>query len=154
MTVLVFCAGLLAALLHARWNASVKTGKNKQTAMLVLTLAHASIGLCLIPFLPMPQGKVWIWLLASGFIHMFYQLFLGFAYQRGDLSRVYSIARCGAPVIVLIVSVVFGFDTLHGFDFLGILVLGLGISLMTRGVFNSGEDRKLLAQHVPLPGTL
>ena len=117
MTVLVFCAVLLAALLHARWNASVKTGNNKQTAMLVLTLAHASFGLCFIPFFPMPQGEVWIWLLASGFIHMFYQLFLGFAYQRGDLSRAYSIARCGAPVIVLIVSVVFGFDTLHGFDF-------------------------------------
>ena len=144
MTVLVFCAVLLAALLHAGWNALVKTGNNKQTAMLVLTLAHAWFGLCLIPFLPMPQGEVWIWLLASGFIHMFYQLFLGFAYERGDLSRVYPIARGGAPMIVLTVSSLFGVDTLRGFDFLGILVLGLGISLMTRGVFNSGEDRKLI----------
>ena len=144
MTVLVFCAVLIAALLHAGWNALVKTGNNKQTAMLILTLAHAFFGLCLIPFLPMPQGEVWIWLLASGFTHMFYQLFLGFAYERGDLSRVYPIARGGAPMIVLTVSVLFGVDTLRGFDFLGILVLGLGILLMARGVFNSGEDHKLI----------
>ena len=144
MTVLVFCAVLIAALLHAGWNALVKTGNNKQTAMLTLTLAHAFFGLCLIPFLPMPQGEVWIWLLASGFTHMFYQLFLGFAYERGDLSRVYPIARGGAPMIVLTVSVLFGVDTLRGFDFLGVLVLGLGILLMARGVFNSGEDHKLI----------
>jgi len=144
MTVLVFCAVLIAALLHAGWNALVKTRNNKQTAMLILTLAHAFFGLCLIPFLPMPQGEVWIWLLASGFTHMSYQLFLGFAYERGDLSRVYPIARGGAPMIVLTVSVLFGVDTLRGFDFLGILVLGLGILLMARGVFNSGEDHKLI----------
>ena len=144
MTVLAFCAVLFAALLHAGWNALVKTGNNKQTAMLLLTLAHGSIGLCLIPFLPMPRGEVWIWLLASGFTHMLYQLFLGFAYERGDLSRVYPIARGGAPMIVLIISFLFRVDTLRGFDFLGILVLGLGILLMTRGVFNSGEDRKLI----------
>ena len=144
MTVLVFCAVLIAALLHAGWNALVKTGNNKQTAMLILTLAHAFFGLCLIPFLPMPQGEVWIWLLASGFTHMFYQLFLGFAYERGDLSRVYPIARGAAPMIVLTVSVLFGVDTLRGFDFLGILVLGLGILLMARGVFNSDEDHKLI----------
>ncbi len=144
MTALVFCAVLIAALLHAGWNALVKTGNNKQTSMLILTLAHASFGLCFIPFLPIPQGEVWIWLLASGFIHMFYQLFLGFAYERGDLSRVYPIARGGAPMIVLTVSVLFGVDTLRGFDFLGILVLGLGILLMARGVFNSDEDHKLI----------
>ena len=144
MTALVFCAVLIAALLHAGWNALVKTGNNKQTSMLILTLTHASFGLCFIPFLPMPQGEVWIWLLASGFIHMFYQLFLGFAYERGDLSRVYPIARGGAPIIVLIGSVLFEVDTLRGFDLLGILVLGLGILLMARGVFNSGEDYKLI----------
>ena len=144
MTVLVFCAVLIAALLHAGWNATVKTGNNKQTSMLILTLAHASFGLCFIPFLSMPQGEVWIWLLASGFIHMLYQLFLGFAYERGDLSRVYPIARGGAPMIILIGSVFFEVDTLREFDLLGILVLGLGILLMTRGVFNSGEDRKLI----------
>ena len=54
MTILVFCAVLIAALLHASWNGLVKTGDNKQTGILLLTLVHAFFGLCLIPFLPMP----------------------------------------------------------------------------------------------------
>ena len=61
---------MVAALLHAGWNALVKTSADKQTGMLFVTLVHAFIGLCLIPFLPIPNGKVWLWLLASGFIHM------------------------------------------------------------------------------------
>ena len=101
-------------------------------------------GLCLILFLPVPQGEVWVWVLVSGIIHMFYQLFLGFACERGDLSRVHPIARGGALIIVLLISLMFGIDALGGFDFLGILVLCLGIVMMARGVFSSGEDRKLI----------
>ena len=112
--------------------------------MLLLTLAQAFFGLCLIPFLPMPQGEVWIWVLVSGIIHMFYFLFLGFSYERGDLSRVCPIARGGALIIVLLISLMFGIDALGGFYFLGILVLCLGIVMMARGVFSSGEDRKLI----------
>ncbi len=144
MTGLVFSSVVLAALLHASWNALVKTGQNKQSGMLLLTLAHAFFGLCLLPFVSVPQGAAWLWLIASGLIHMLYQLFLGFAYERGDLSRVYPIARGAAPMIVLIVSLSFGIDTLRSLDLLGILVLGLGIVLMAHGVFSSGEDRRLI----------
>ena len=144
MTGLVFSSVVLAALLHASWNALVKIGQNKQSGMLLLTLAHAFFGLCLLPFVSVPQGAAWLWLIASGLIHMFYQVFLGFAYERGDLSRVYPIARGAAPMIILIVSLSFGIDTLRGLDLLGILVLGLGIVLMAHGVFSSGEDRRLI----------
>ena len=144
MTGLVFSSVVMAALLHASWNALVKTGQNKQSGMLLLTLAHAFFGLCLLPYVSVPQGAAWLWLIASGLIHMFYQLFLGFAYERGDLSRVYPIARGAAPMIVLIVSLSFGIDTLRSLDLLGIFVLGLGIVLMAHGVFSSGEDCKLI----------
>jgi drug/metabolite transporter (DMT)-like permease len=144
VTGLVFSSVVTAALLHASWNALVKTGQNKQSGMLLLTLAHAFFGLCLLPFVSVPQGAAWLWLIASGLIHMLYQLFLGFAYERGDLSRVYPIARGAAPMIVLIVSLSFGIDTLRSMDLLGILVLGLGIFLMAHGVFSSGEDRRLI----------
>jgi drug/metabolite transporter (DMT)-like permease len=38
----------------------------------------------------------------------------------------------------------FGIDPLGRFDLLGILVFGVGIVMMARGVFSSGEDRKLI----------
>ena len=112
--------------------------------MLLLTLGHAFIGLCFIPFFPVPTGQVWLWLLASGIIHTFYQLFLGFAYERGDLSRVYPMARGAAPMIVLVFSLLFGLDKLDFYDLIGASVIGIGILLMGLGIFNLGEDRKLI----------
>jgi drug/metabolite transporter (DMT)-like permease len=144
MSIFVFISVMVAALLHAAWNALVKNGEDKQAGMLLLTLGHAFFGLCLIPFFPIPTGQVWLWLLASGAIHTFYQLFLGFAYERGDLSRVYPIARGGAPMIVLVASLFFGIDSLGLFDLFGVLVVGLGILLLGLGVFSLDEDRKLI----------
>ncbi len=144
MTWVVFWAVLAAALLHATWNAIVKTGANKQSAMLTMTCGQSLIGLCLIPFVTVPSGSTWFWLLASGVIHTFYQLFLGYAYERGDLSRVYPIARGAAPLLVLGVTLVFALDPLTGLDKIGILILVAGIILMAQGVFSSGEDRRLI----------
>ena len=144
MSIFVFISVMFAALLHAGWNALIKNGADKQAGMLLLTLGHAFIGLCFIPFFPVPTGQVWLWLLASGIIHAFYQLFLGFAYERGDLSRVYPIARGAAPMIVLVVSLLFGLDKLDFYDLIGASVIGIGILLMGLGIFNLDEDRKLI----------
>jgi drug/metabolite transporter (DMT)-like permease len=144
VTLAVFLAVMLAALLHAGWNAIIKTGLNKQTSMFLLSVGHALIGLCVVPFFPWPPLNVWPWLIASGVIHMAYQVFLAYAYEQGDLSRVYPIARGAAPMMVLIVSLVFLSDTLEGFEVWGILVLGLGIALMARGALANGESRRLL----------
>jgi drug/metabolite transporter (DMT)-like permease len=140
----VFLAVLLAAALHAGWNALVKVGLSKQTSMFLLSAGHALIGAGVAATHPLPAPQVWPWLLASGLIHMAYQLFLAYAYEQGDLSRVYPIARGAAPMIVLIVSLLFLSDPLGPRDFAGILVLGLGIALMARGVFTNGESRRLL----------
>lgn len=144
MTLSVFLAVLLAALLHAGWNAIVKTGLSKQTSMFLLSVGHAAIGVVVAATQPFPAPEVWPWLLASGLIHMAYQMFLAYAYEQGDLSRVYPIARGAAPMIVLLVSIAFLSDPLEHWDFIGILVLGAGIALMARGVFSSGESRRML----------
>ena len=144
MTLSVFLAVLLAALLHAGWNAIVKTGLSKQTSMFLLSVGHAAIGVVVALSQPFPAPEVWPWLFASGLIHMAYQMFLAYAYEQGDLSRVYPIARGAAPMIVLLVSLAFLSDPLEHWDFIGILVLGAGIALMARGVFSSGESRRML----------
>ena len=144
MSISVLLAVLAAALLHAGWNAIIKTGLSKQTSMFLLSVGHAAIGLCVAATRPLPLPEVWPWLLASGLIHMAYQLFLAFAYDQGDLSRVYPIARGAAPMMVLVVSVLFLSDPLGTMDYVGVLVLGLGIAFMARGVFTNGESRRLL----------
>ena len=71
-------------------------------------------------------------------------LVLAYAYEQGDLSRVYPIARGAAPMMVLAFSLVFLTDPIAMMDYVGIVVLGLGIALMARGVFANNESRGLL----------
>lgn len=140
----VFLAVMLAAFLHAGWNALIKTGLDKQTAMVVLTLANAVLGLAVALVLPLPAPESWRWLLLSVAIHTAYQLFLSLAYEQGDLSRVYPIARGAAPLLVLVFSLLALDEPLRTAEMAGVLVLGGGIVLMARGVFHNGESRRLL----------
>ncbi|MFN0116067.1 MAG: EamA family transporter [Paracoccaceae bacterium] len=140
----ILLAVLGAALLHASWNALLKIGPSKRGTMLVLSLTELPIGLAIAATRPFPAAEVWPWVLASGTTHLAYKLFLLFAYDHGDLSRVYPIARGTAPMLVLIVSALFLSDRISPAEYAGIAAIGAGILVMAGGVFRSGESRRLV----------
>ena len=144
MSLTVFLAVLAAALLHASWNAAIRSGGDKLQAMFRFTICQGSFGLVLICFASWPAPEVWPWIAGSCLIHVAYQMFLGYAYREGDLSRVYPIARGSAPMIVLLVTLLFAFEAVTALEAIGSAVLGIGILLMAQGVFSSGESRKML----------
>lgn len=147
MQLTVFLAVLAAAFLHATWNALVKQGGGKMRAMLIMTLLQGGFGAGVALAYPLPQGPVWGWLLASGMFHSAYKLFLGFAYEHGDLSRVYPIARGAAPLIVLGAGTLLltdGIDRITPAELLGIVTLGAGIALMARGALKNHEAAALI----------
>ena len=127
MTLAVFLAVLLAAALHAGWNALVKGGTDKLTAMAAVSLGHVPPALLVLAVAPMPDPASWPWLLVSAALHLGYQLFLVQAYRVGDLSQVYPIARGAAPLIVTGVSVWFLDVTLPAAGLLGVLVIASGL---------------------------
>jgi drug/metabolite transporter (DMT)-like permease len=98
----VFLAVLGAAFLHALWNAIIKQGGSRLTAMLIATIVQGGIAVFVACFHDLPRGEVWWWILFSGLFHSAYKFFLTYAYEQGDLSRVYPIARGAAPMVVLI----------------------------------------------------
>jgi len=144
MTTTVFLSIMAAALLHASWNAIIKIGGNKMTIMFVMTLVQAGFGLVVASGRPLPHGEVWLWLLGSGMFHSFYKIFLSYAYEQGDLSRVYPIARGAAPMVVMGVGALYLSDVVSGREYIGIAVLGIGILMMAQGVFSNGESRRLV----------
>jgi drug/metabolite transporter (DMT)-like permease len=144
MTLFVFSAVLFAAFLHASWNALIKVGVSKVTGMLIMTLMQGGLGLVIALTRPWPTADVIPWLLASGVFHAGYKLFLAFAYEQGDLSRVYPIARGAAPMVVTGISALFLADAIAPVEYAGILVLGTGIAVMARGAFRNGESRRLV----------
>ena len=144
MTLGVFLAVIVAAFLHAAWNAAIKLGASKLGAMLIFSVVEGAIGLAVLAWRPFPEAQVWLWLIGSALIHFAYKMFLVAAYEHGDLSRVYPIARGAAPLIVLVAGVPLLPDALSGAQAAGIVVMGAGLLGMARGVFANGESRRLL----------
>lgn len=144
MSFAILLAVLGSAFLHALWNALIKTGTSRLGAMIILSIGEVPIGLAVAAFRPLPAPEVWKWVLMAGCAHFFYKFFLTYAYERGDLSRVYPIARGAAPLIVAVLGSVLLSDHLTLHEFAGIAILGFGILLMAQGIFSNGENRKML----------
>ncbi len=101
----VFAAVICAAVLHAVWNALVKSGADTHLSMAAVMMGHVPIALVILPFVPLPTAESLPWMLAGAVLHVGYQIFLLSAYRIGDLTQVYPIARGVAPLIVAGVSV-------------------------------------------------
>jgi drug/metabolite transporter (DMT)-like permease len=123
----VFVIVLLAAILHATWNAFVKVDGDRLWFMTVL-MAGGGIGaLCVTPFVAFPAPEVWPYIAASVLLHLGYASFLILAYRFGDLSHVYPLARGSAPLIVALVSVTLLGEKLTGGALLGVFLMAAGI---------------------------
>ena len=105
MSLPVFLCVLLAALLHATWNALVKGGADKDATMTAVVLGHVPLAMALLPFLPPLDPAALPWLALGIALHLGYQLFLIAGYRIGDLTQVYPIARGSAPILVTLISV-------------------------------------------------
>jgi drug/metabolite transporter (DMT)-like permease len=124
----VFLMVLAAALVHATWNALVKTDSDRLALIRVLSFTQFALSLCLVPFVPAPAPQSWPYLAASTVLSTGYMLFLNRAYQTADLSLVYPLARGVAPFIVAVVSVGLLGEQLGRASQLAILLIGLGIT--------------------------
>lgn len=144
MSMTVLLVVLAAAFLHALWNAMVRVGTSRIGAMVILSVLEVPMGLAVAIFVPVPAWEVFPWIIASCLAHCGYKFFLAKAYETGDLSRVYPIARGAAPMIAAVGGVFLLADTVRPMEYVGIAVLGLGIATMARGVFTDGESRRLL----------
>jgi drug/metabolite transporter (DMT)-like permease len=90
---------LASAALHASWNLAVKASRDR------LIAAWAQVTFGAIVFLPILLATgvptaVLPAIVCSGLVHLGYGLALVAAYDRGDLSFVYPVARGVAPVLV------------------------------------------------------
>ena len=144
MSIFVFIAILGAAFLHASWNALIKNSTDKIKSMLVLTLMHGILGIFIAFFVEFPKLEVWPWLITSAIFHVIYQGCLALAYNSGDLSRVYPIARGTAPILVLLVFYFIIETSMTHTEILGVLLLGFGVIGLAQGSFSNRENLILL----------
>jgi drug/metabolite transporter (DMT)-like permease len=126
---------LFAAALHAAWNAMLKSGTGDRLWMItIMSLAVALVGAAAIPFLPRLAPASWPYVLASGLLHVGYNVFLVKTYGSGDFSETYPIARGSSPMLIAMGAAVFAGERPGLLPMLGIALVCCGIvSLGFRG---------------------
>jgi drug/metabolite transporter (DMT)-like permease len=104
MTSHVLGVVLLGALLHASWNAMVKS---RTDTFLVTVLVAGGAGLLSalgLLVLPAPDSGSWPYIAASTVVQLAYYSLLVAAYRNGDMSHAYPLMRGSAPLLVALAS--------------------------------------------------
>jgi drug/metabolite transporter (DMT)-like permease len=97
---------LAAAGFHALWNLLLARARDVEAAAAVALLTAELVFAPVAAVVWHVDAGVWPWLVGSGLFELAYFALLATAYRRAPLSVVYPVARGGAPVLVLLVSVV------------------------------------------------
>jgi len=127
---------LAAAVLHAAWNLSVKQGGDRLIALWGQFSIAGVIGFVIIVLVGGFPSHGWWWAGLSGLIHLPYCWFLARAYDHGDFSLVYPMARGGGALLAAIGGVVLLGDDLNALAITAIFVVAGGLFMLsgrTRG---------------------
>lgn len=127
MSPLIFGAVLLAAALHAVWNALIKVSGDRLVIMAVTTATTSILVIPLLFYLPLPAPDSWPYLISSACIHTFYMLVLIKAYGLGDFAQVYPLSRGSAPLLTAMLGFLLLNESMQISEMLGMLLIIAGI---------------------------
>lgn len=118
---------LLAAVLHASWNALLRGGGDRLWSMTIMCIAIAFACGLLAPFVPVPVAASWGCVALSALLHAGYNLFLVRTYRQGDLGQTYPIARGASPLLVSLGAAIFARELPDALSLTGVLLVSGGI---------------------------
>lgn len=145
MEPLVIVMVLTAAVMHAVWNAFIKIGDDRLMTLAVVMAMSGLLGPILLFMGPPPAVESWPYIGLSIVIHSAYYYLLIRAYDVGDLSHTYPLARGSAPLLVAGGAALFAGEELGIGELAGVAVICAGIfSLMLSGRFGSRRDPRLI----------
>ena len=126
----VTLAVLAAAVTHATWNAIAHGIKDQVLAFGLIGAGAIAVGVPLVVLSPWPLSACWPYLLASVFIHVFYNLLLMRSYRYGDFGQVYPLARGTSPLVVTVLAAVFAAEPPTVPQVCGVLVISCGLAVL------------------------
>lgn len=128
----VVTAVLFGALLHASWNALVKSSNDKDLDMAVIHLIGSLLSIPLVAVVGWPAPAAWPYIGASVVIHIGYYLALTGAYRHGELGLTYPLMRGVAPLLVALSATFTLGESLSVVAWIG--VLGISCGVLTIGL--------------------
>jgi drug/metabolite transporter (DMT)-like permease len=134
---------LLAALMHAAWNALLRGGADRAQSMAIMNAALGVVGLVLLAIAGLPASASWVYVVASGVLHWIYVALLVVTYRSGDLGETYPVARGSSPALVALGGSIFAGEWMNP---LGIV----GVGLVCGGIFMLAAAKgRLHAMNLP-----
>jgi drug/metabolite transporter (DMT)-like permease len=134
---------LISALIHMGWNLLVKQAEQRH----LITWWGLVVGaLCFAPWAWVARAElaqVWVYALVSGIFQLLYYLILGYAYNRGDFSLVYPVARGSAPIFIACWSVIFLHEQIRGVGLLGLITVVVGLIIIGVGAWQNVQQNRL-----------
>jgi drug/metabolite transporter (DMT)-like permease len=122
---------VLSALLHAAYYGFYKRSADKQVFvwwfLLVAVVIYSPVLILNRPVIP---AQAWPWLLLSSLADVAYFAIVGKAFEEGDLSVVYPLARGAAPLLITLGGVLFLGERLTVWGVGGILLVTTGLYLV------------------------
>src|SRR3954454_2268985 len=134
---------LLAAFLHAAWNALLRGGADRAQSMAIMNATLGVAGLVLLIIAGPPAQASWVFAIASGVLHWIYVALLVVTYRSGDLGETYPVARGSSPALVAL-----GGSVLAG-EWMNLSGIA-GVGLVSAGIFMLAAARgRLHAMNLP-----
>jgi phosphonate utilization associated putative membrane protein len=133
----VVLAVLFGAVLHAGWNALVKSSGDKELDTALVHFLGALVALPPLLVVGPPPAAAWPFIGASLVVHIAYYVTLAGAYKHGELGMTYPIMRGSAPLLVALGSQLVLGESLSALAWAGVLGVTLGVAMV--GLAHPGE---------------
>lgn len=133
---------LISAVMHASWNAVVKSSSDRLSSMALVDATAFCLVLLVLPLVALPPPIIWLYIGLSVAINLIYRWSLLRAYQYGDFGQVYPIVRGLPPLLVVLFAALWFGELLPFGGLLGVALISLGVlSLLQFRTFQSGQGR-------------
>ena len=107
MELFIFILLLASALLHAYWNLILKSAPDKAVAVMSIFFTSLPFALIGLAYGGVPKFEFLPIILLSSILHTCYNVSLFKAYEIGQLSSIYPVARGTAPLFIFAISYAF-----------------------------------------------
>lgn len=139
MSLDVMAAVFIGALLHAGWNALVRSASDTFLDTVLIVAGAGVIAVFSMPFLRIPDAASWPYLAVSVLVHVGYFTFVALTYRKGELSFAYPIMRGSAPVFSAVAAALLLNEWPSPGGWVGILFICGGVILLASDSWRSGS---------------
>lgn len=145
MSATVIGLALFAAILHATWNAFLRSGADRLWTVTVMSFSSTIVAIPLAIIYSFPAPSAWPYVVLSACLQVGYSVFLVAAYRYGELGQVYPIVRGSVPLLVTLGGFVLADEQLTAGQTVGVVLVAIGIMSLSLGKGRAATSSILFA---------